>query len=299
MPVASGSRFVDTIWHDLRYAVRTLSKNWGLTALAITSLGIGLGANTALFSLVDALLLRSLPVTHPARLVLVQRTAANGKAVPIEAGSLDVIRGLTTIYSDAALSTALPAATVTIDSASSSLAASPSSSVISKLSTACFPARASTRWSAADVRRWCRCFEARSVIPPTLRPRCSILGTLGFNPLPFLAGAGLLGLVIGFGAQSLINDVVSGFFIPFENIYLVGDVIEEAARRRRRGHRVPNHAHSGYGWATAYRSQRRHETSGQLLEGLRGRRRPRGRQLRSGHARGVRDSESGRSAAAG
>ena len=53
-----------------------------------------------------------------------------------------------------------------------------------------------------------------------------ILGTLGFNPLPFLAGAGLLGLVIGFGAQSLINDVVSGFFILFENIYLVGDVIE-------------------------------------------------------------------------
>jgi small-conductance mechanosensitive channel len=53
-----------------------------------------------------------------------------------------------------------------------------------------------------------------------------ILGTLGFNPLPFLAGAGLLGLVIGFGAQSLINDVVSGFFILFENIYLVGDLIE-------------------------------------------------------------------------
>jgi moderate conductance mechanosensitive channel len=53
-----------------------------------------------------------------------------------------------------------------------------------------------------------------------------VLGTLGFNPLPFLAGAGLIGLVIGFGAQSLINDVVSGFFILFENIYMVGDLIE-------------------------------------------------------------------------
>ena len=53
-----------------------------------------------------------------------------------------------------------------------------------------------------------------------------ILGTLGFNPMPFLAGAGIIGLVIGFGAQSLINDVVSGFFILFENIYLVGDSIE-------------------------------------------------------------------------
>ena len=58
-----------------------------------------------------------------------------------------------------------------------------------------------------------------------------ILGLLGFNPMPFLAGAGLLGLVIGFGAQSLINDVVSGFFILFENIYLVGDVVEVGSAR--------------------------------------------------------------------
>jgi small conductance mechanosensitive channel len=53
-----------------------------------------------------------------------------------------------------------------------------------------------------------------------------ILASLGFNPVPFLAGAGILGLVVGFGAQSLINDVVSGFFILFENTYLVGDAIE-------------------------------------------------------------------------
>jgi small conductance mechanosensitive channel len=53
-----------------------------------------------------------------------------------------------------------------------------------------------------------------------------MLGATGFNPMPFLAGAGLLGLVVGFGAQSLINDVVSGFFILFENLYLVGDVVE-------------------------------------------------------------------------
>ncbi len=58
-----------------------------------------------------------------------------------------------------------------------------------------------------------------------------VLGVLGFNPMPFLAGAGLLGLVIGFGAQSLINDVVSGFFILFENIYLVGDTVEVGAAR--------------------------------------------------------------------
>src|SRR6185312_11070889 len=58
-----------------------------------------------------------------------------------------------------------------------------------------------------------------------------ILASLGFNPMPFLAGAGILGLVIGFGAQAMINDVVSGFFILFENIYLVGDIIECGAAR--------------------------------------------------------------------
>ena len=52
--------------HDLRFAVRSLTKSWGFTLLAIASLGLGLGANTALFSLVDALLLRSLPVADPA-----------------------------------------------------------------------------------------------------------------------------------------------------------------------------------------------------------------------------------------
>jgi len=53
-----------------------------------------------------------------------------------------------------------------------------------------------------------------------------ILSRLGFNPMPFLAGAGILGVVIGFGAQSLINDLVCGFFILFENTYLVGDIVE-------------------------------------------------------------------------
>ena len=59
----------------------------------------------------------------------------------------------------------------------------------------------------------------------------SILAALGFNPMPFLAGAGILGLVVGFGAQALINDVVSGFFILFENTYLVGDAIEAAGAK--------------------------------------------------------------------
>lgn len=53
-----------------------------------------------------------------------------------------------------------------------------------------------------------------------------ILEALHIDTTPFLAGAGILGMVIGLGAQALISDVVSGFFILFENVYLVGDVIE-------------------------------------------------------------------------
>ncbi|MEM0980416.1 MAG: mechanosensitive ion channel family protein, partial [Cyanobacteria bacterium P01_H01_bin.58] len=53
-----------------------------------------------------------------------------------------------------------------------------------------------------------------------------MLDAIGIDPAPILAGAGILGLAVGFGAQNLINDIVSGFFILFENYYLVGDYIE-------------------------------------------------------------------------
>lgn len=53
-----------------------------------------------------------------------------------------------------------------------------------------------------------------------------VLNSIGINPAPILAGAGIVGIAIGFGAQNLINDIVCGFFILFENYYLVGDYIE-------------------------------------------------------------------------
>ncbi len=53
-----------------------------------------------------------------------------------------------------------------------------------------------------------------------------VLYTININPAPILAGAGILGLAVSLGAQNLINDLVSGFFILFENYYLVGDFIE-------------------------------------------------------------------------
>jgi small conductance mechanosensitive channel len=58
-----------------------------------------------------------------------------------------------------------------------------------------------------------------------------ILRSLNINPLPILAGAGIFGIVIGMGAQSLINDIVAGIFILFESIFLVGDYIETGTSR--------------------------------------------------------------------
>jgi small conductance mechanosensitive channel len=53
-----------------------------------------------------------------------------------------------------------------------------------------------------------------------------MMGVMGIDTRPILAGAGILGLAGGLGAQSLVTDVVSGFFILFENQYLVGDVVK-------------------------------------------------------------------------
>lgn len=53
-----------------------------------------------------------------------------------------------------------------------------------------------------------------------------ILSVWGVDIKPFLAGAGILGLAIGFGAQDLVKDIVSGFFIILDNYYDVGDIIE-------------------------------------------------------------------------
>jgi macrolide transport system ATP-binding/permease protein len=59
-----------TVMHDLRYAIRQLRKNPGFGAVAVLSLGLGIGANTAIYSFMESILLRSLPVADPESLVV-------------------------------------------------------------------------------------------------------------------------------------------------------------------------------------------------------------------------------------
>ena len=69
---ARGVGWIEDLMRDLRYAVRTLRCSPGFTATVVLSLALGIGANTAIFSVMDGLMLRMLPVRDPAQLVRIQ-----------------------------------------------------------------------------------------------------------------------------------------------------------------------------------------------------------------------------------
>src|SRR3712207_5566323 len=71
-------QMLDAFAGDVRYACRWLARSPGFAVVAIVSLGLAIGVNTAVFSLLDALLLRPLPVTDPGRLVDLYTSGADG-----------------------------------------------------------------------------------------------------------------------------------------------------------------------------------------------------------------------------
>src|SRR5262245_59335470 len=70
---ARAGYLIETLWQDLRYGMQTLRRNPGFTGAAVLSLALGIGANTAIFSLMDAVLLKMLPVKNPEQLFLLER----------------------------------------------------------------------------------------------------------------------------------------------------------------------------------------------------------------------------------
>jgi predicted permease len=79
---AWGLQFVDELRADLRLAFRTLRNNRGFAAIAILSLALGIGANTAIAGLMDAVMFRLLPVRDPGSLVFVQTAGTGGRDGP-------------------------------------------------------------------------------------------------------------------------------------------------------------------------------------------------------------------------
>lgn len=97
---------MNSIWKDIRYALQNMRKNPGFTVVVALSLGLGIGANTAIFTLVNAVFLRPIPVEDPSRLIAIFTTdPSNPGFLPISYLNYIDYRDKNTVLSGMAVST--------------------------------------------------------------------------------------------------------------------------------------------------------------------------------------------------
>ena len=80
----------ENLWNDLRYSVRMLAKSPGFTLVAVASLALGIGANTAIFTLINSVLLKQLPVRAPKELVSFGKAISGGVLGGVDMGTADL-----------------------------------------------------------------------------------------------------------------------------------------------------------------------------------------------------------------
>ena len=111
---------MQSLWQDIRYGLRLLRKNPGFTVVAVLTLALGIGANTAIFSILDPLLLRKLPVQNPDELVWVNSAGTLGPAEISEVETYYAYRDKAQVFSSVLAFSGIAPYDVTHDSQTTS-----------------------------------------------------------------------------------------------------------------------------------------------------------------------------------
>src|SRR5215469_8543203 len=93
---------LDSIWKDIQHAARNFSQTPGFTASALAALALGIGANTAIFSVINTVLLAPLDYPEPDRIVAFERTGPAGINTSMSPTEFSVLQHHSTLFQDLA-----------------------------------------------------------------------------------------------------------------------------------------------------------------------------------------------------